>query len=49
MISGILRRIGILNFCLWEISPPLCVVIDLDIFSDGFLLLANAGQDDFRS
>lgn len=49
MISGILRRIVILNSSLWEIAPAMYVVIDLDIFSDGFLLLANADQDELRS
>lgn len=49
MISGILRRAVILNSCLWEVVPPLCAVVDLDIFSDRFLLLANADLDEFRS
>lgn len=49
MISGIHRRIVILSSCLWEVAPPLCIVIHLDMFSDGFLLLGNADQDELRS
>lgn len=49
MISGIHRRIVILSSYLWEVAPPLCIVIHLDIFSDGFLLLGNADQDELRS
>lgn len=48
MISGILRRIVILNSCLWESASPFCVVIYLDIFSDELLLLENSDQDELR-
>lgn len=43
------RRIVILNSYLWEVAAPLCIVIYLNIFSDVYLLLANADQCKFKS